>query len=102
MRLRRRPFADLVERQLALFAREYGTLLDQCEAALEAHDAERGREALAEYERYLDLAEDARDALAGMRDAYALTLDAAVADAYRDTFTTAARRRFPRISLELD
>ena len=48
MRLgRRRPFADLVERQLELFAREHGVLLEACERALDDYRDQVGAKASA-------------------------------------------------------
>lgn len=102
MRLRRRPFTDLVERQLRIFATEHGALLDACEEALRAYDTAPADEAEERYGRYADLADDARDALEGIREAYAATLDEERADAYREAFTAEARRRFPGIAAELE
>ena len=103
MRLRRRaPFAELVERQLDLFLADEARLLADCDAALRAYDDAPGDEAESRYGDWVDLAETVRDELEAVREAYARTLAAGTADAYRDAFNAAARRRFPRETLELD
>jgi hypothetical protein len=100
--LRRRPFAELVERQLDLFEREHAGLLRDCEAALRAYRAAPADEAESRYGDVVDLADTGRDALEEIRDSYARTLDEATADEYRVVFNDRARKRFPRFGFELD
>jgi hypothetical protein len=95
-------FVDLVERQLDLFAEEYGGLIRDCETALAAYNRAGREEAEERYGDYLDLVDAARDALVEYRDAYARTLDADAADEYDDVFNGLARKRLPRFGLELD
>ena len=84
MRLRRGPFDDLVERQLALFASDESALL------LEAHEAE---EAYGDFQLVVDAI---ADKLLELRDAYAATLADDKVDAYRRAFAAGVRRRFGR------
>jgi hypothetical protein len=99
---RRRPFEELVERQLDLFA------IDDAELLLEADDAEEAwnqssredaEEAYGDYQLVVDAL---ADRLLDIREAYAGTLDEDVADVYRKAFATAARRRFRRYSSLVD
>jgi hypothetical protein len=97
MRLRRRdPFAELVERQLALFAEDEAELLEE---ALEAEDAwnragrEEAEEAYGDYQLVVDAI---ADGLLDLREGYAATLEDPQADDYRRAFAAAARRRFRR------
>jgi len=95
-------FVDLVERQLDLFADEYGGLIGDCETALAAYNRAGRGEAEERYGDYLDLVEAARDALVTYRDAYARTLDEDSAEEYEDVFNALVRKRLPRFGLELD
>jgi len=103
MRLRRKlPFADVVERQLDLFATEHAGLMRDCEAALRAYDAAPAGEAEERYGAYCDLVDTGRELLEEIRDAYALALDEEAATEYRSVFNERARKRYPRFALELD
>jgi hypothetical protein len=97
-----RRFADLVERQLDLFAAEHGGVVEDAEAALRAYDAAPKEEAEERYGDFVDLADTGRDLLVELRDTYAETLDDETADEYREAFDRRARKRFPRFGLELD
>lgn len=104
MRLRRRPgqFEELVDRQLDLFAGESAGTLGEVEAALRAYHGASAGEAEERYGDYVDLVDAARGGLEALRDAYAATLAADAAEAYRAVFAERARRRFPAIATELD
>lgn len=102
MRLRRKPFTDVVERQLALFGHESAGLVTDCDAALEAYNSAERDEAEALYGDYLGLLDTGRDELEEIRDTYALTLDEETAEAYRTTFNELARKRYPRFGFELE
>ena len=71
----RRPFADLVERQLELFEREHAGLIADCEAAERAYDRADRTEAEERYGDYVDLVETGTELLADLRDGYASTLE---------------------------
>jgi hypothetical protein len=95
VRLFRRPFADVVERQLALFAADHARLV---EAAVEARRAWRRAPAEEAEERYaelLDLVEEGREALTDLRDRYAASLPPEAEAAYRAAFARAVSRRWP-------
>jgi hypothetical protein len=97
----RKPFGDLIERQLALFERDNADLLTALVAAEQRYDrAERG-EAEDRYSAFLDLVETAGEALADIRDHFAATLDDDAADAYTRAFNRAAVKRWPRLAVEL-
>jgi hypothetical protein len=101
VRLRRRPFHDLIERQLDLFEREEAGLIAECQAAEAAYDAAERDEAEARYGDYVDLVETATEALADLRDAFARTLDEEQSEAYEEAFNRAVARRLPRFALEI-
>jgi hypothetical protein len=102
LRLRRRPFAEVIERQLDLFARDHAGLLADCDAALRAYDDATAENAEERYGGYVDLIEAVRDDLERLRDGYASTLDDETAERYEAAFGLEARRRYPRYALDLD
>lgn len=97
----KRPFADLVRRQLDLFECENADLIRDCDAAEAAYDQADRDDAEERYGIYLDLVETGTELLASLRDAYAATMDDETAPAYEATFNRAVQRRFPRFALEL-
>ena len=101
MRFRRRPFADLIARQLDLFEEEQAALIAGTEAALAAYNEAPRDEAEERYGDFRDLAAEGEELLADLRDAYATTLDEETADAYSEAFDREVRRRLPRFGLDL-
>lgn len=102
--LRRRRFRDVVRRQLALFEREHGDLVDEARVALaDYHASPEEIEALEHYQRHDDLSEDVEHALFEMCDAFGATLGPPQRRAYRREFDHQARRRFrdvvPRLNI---
>ena len=98
MRLRRSPFDDLVERQLALFAGDESALLTEASEAEEAwirSGRENAEEAYGDFQLVVDAI---ADGLLELRDAYARTLEDDKADAYRRAFAAGVKRRFGRYS----
>ena len=96
MRLRRSPFDDVVERQLALFAGDEAALLAEAAEAEEAW-IQAGREDAEEAYGDFQLVVDAiADRLLELREAYAATLADDKVDAYRRSFAAGVRRRFGR------
>jgi hypothetical protein len=96
MRIRRRPFDELVDRQLALFASDERALLteaDEAEAAWVGSGREHAEEAYGDYQLVVDAL---ADRLLDVRESYAATLADDKADAYRRTFAAAVKRRFGR------
>jgi hypothetical protein len=98
----RKRFADVVARQLDLFADEHAGLIGDVEAALRAYDAAPREQAEERYGDFLDLVETATDELVELRDNYAASLDEDAAEEYRLVFNDVVRRRLPRFGLELD
>ena len=95
--LRRDRFADLVRRQLDLFAEDDADLLDEAAAAERAYDTadrEGAEEAYGDFGLVLD---SLAEALAEIRDTYAGTLDEDAAGAYESSFDRAAAKRHPKL-----
>ena len=98
----RRRFADVIERQLDLFAEEHVGLIHDCEEAERAYDAAPRDEAEERYGDYLDLVETGTEVLADLRDNFASTLGEDAAERYEDEFNRAVGRRLPRFALEIE
>ena len=90
----RRRFADVIERQLDLFTEHDGPLLEDVDETKAAYDRAARTDAEEAYGVYVDAVDAVKDALAGMRDRFAGTLDAAAAEEYETSFERAARRRW--------
>ena len=91
----RRPYRDLIRRQLDLFVEEHGALFDEAREALQVyHDTDRD-EAEERYGDYQDVLDRAAGHLADIRDGYARTLDEP--EPYREEFERIATRRFPQL-----
>jgi hypothetical protein len=100
---RRNRFADLVARQLDLFARdEANGLLEEVRDAKAVYDRAGRDEAEERYGDYMDVVEAATEALADMRWQYASTLDEASAEEYETVFNRAVRKRWPVLGLEIE
>ena len=97
----RRRFADLVSRQLDLFAAENADLLEDVEVFLRAYNDAPKDEAEERYGDYVDRVDLAAEALAEIRNTYARTLDEDAAGEYEATFEKAAAKRFPRLGSAL-
>jgi hypothetical protein len=102
MRLRRRRFSQLIERQLDVFAEDHAGLLERIAEAREAYRAAPRNEAEDRFGEYQAWGADATDVLAELRDNYASTLDEDAADEYEAEFNGAVRRRFSDLAFELD
>jgi hypothetical protein len=87
-----RRFADVVSRQLDLFA-EDGMLAEVREAKA-LYDRAGRDESEEAYGDYMDVVDAVRDALADMRDRYAATLEPDAAEEYADEFERAAMKRW--------
>jgi hypothetical protein len=96
-----RRFADLIERQLALFADDNADLIAACDEAQRAYDRAGRDEAEERYAEYLELIEEAGEALQEIRETYAATLDPEEARAYERAFDREVSRRLPRFELGL-
>jgi hypothetical protein len=98
--LRRRRFDDVIARQLQLFEREDGELLDGVQQALRRYNESDRDEAEELYGDYQLAIEAATDRLGELRDAYARTLDDA--DRYAAEFNQAVVRRWPALALTIE
>ena len=91
----RRRFADVISRQLDVFAEDeaQGLLAEVAEMKQRYDDA--GRDGAEEaYGDYMDVIDAVKDALADMRDRFASTLDENTAETYAAAFEHAARKRW--------
>jgi hypothetical protein len=88
----------VIERQLDMFEREQGSLLRACDEAERAYDEAERDEAEERYGEYLDLVEEAAEALAELRDGYASTLEEP--RRYLREFERASARRLPKLRLQ--
>ena len=98
---RRGRFADVVARQLELFADDHADLIHECDVAERAYDRARRDEAEERYGDYLDLVETGAELLADLRDGYAASLEEDTAAEYEAAFNRAVAKRFPRFAVEL-
>ena len=103
MIFRRGRFADVVGRQLDVFAQdEAHGLLEEVSDAKAVYDRAGRDEAEERYGDYVDVVEAATEALADMRWQYASTLDEEGAEEYESAFNRAVRKRWPALGLEID
>jgi hypothetical protein len=94
-------FADLIQRQLALFREDYADLLEAVTAAERAYDRAPREDAEERYAAYLELVEEGTDALGDIRDTYASTLEPEAAEEYVHLFDQEVGRRLPPFALGL-
>jgi hypothetical protein len=88
---RRKRFADVIARQLDVFAE------DEANGLLEEV---RDKKEL--YGDYVDVVEAATEALADMRYRFRSTLDEASGEEYEEAFNRAVKKRWPHFGLEID
>jgi hypothetical protein len=98
----RRPFADLVRRQLDLFADDEVALLEEARLADVAWRKAGRNEAEEAYGDWQLVADAIGERLLELRETYAATLDDTTAASYRHAFDRATSKRFPRFSSLLD
>jgi hypothetical protein len=103
MMFRRNRFADVIVRQLDVFAEdERSGLFAEVRDAKARYD-QADRDAAEEaYGDYVDVVEAATEALADMRWRYAGTLDETGAEEYEAAFNKAVRKRWPALGLEIE
>lgn len=98
----RRRFADLIARQLDVFATDEAALLVEVREAERAYNRAERDEAEEKYGDYVDVVETATEALADMRDRFARTLGEDAAEQYEAAFNRAVKRRWPPFGLEIE
>ncbi|MBA3347186.1 MAG: hypothetical protein H0T13_01360 [Actinobacteria bacterium] len=94
---RRDRIAELVRRQLDLFAEDDAGLLAEAAEAERAYDAAEREDAEEAYGDFGLVLDSLADALAEIRDTYAGTLDEDAALAYESSFDRAAMERHPKL-----
>jgi hypothetical protein len=104
---RRSRFADVIERQLELFAREHADVIEEARERLEAYnraDRDEAEELYGEelYGDYVDAVETGTELLADIRDHYARSLDEGVGEEYGRAFNRAVTKRLPEFGLEIE
>lgn len=95
-------YADVIRRQLALFSEEHSALLTRIGAAHRAYDRAGAGEAEERFGEYMDLVEEAEDALLELRDRYAATMADDQRPAYRRDFWRQAERLLPSLGARRD
>jgi hypothetical protein len=100
---RKRRFADLIVRQLDVFAEDeahniFAEIRDR-KALYDAADRDDAEEL---YGDYIDAVETGTEALADMRDRFKRTLEEDAAEEYELEFNRAVRKRWPEFGLEID
>jgi hypothetical protein len=101
--LRRRRFADLIKRQLDVFAEdEANNIFAEVRDRKTLYDRADRAEAEEMYGDYMDAVETATEALADMRDRFKQTLDEDAAEEYEREFNRAVKKRWPPFGLEID
>ena len=98
----RRRFADLIQRQLDLFEREHGDVIEEAQERLELYNHAERDEAEELYGDYVDAVETGTELLADIRDAFKRTLDEGIDEEYEAEFNRAVGKRLPRFALEIE
>jgi hypothetical protein len=99
---RKRRFADVIERQLDLFVREYPDVIEEVAERLDAYNRADRDEAEELYGDYVDAVETGTELLADMRWEFWKTLDDDTAEEYEAEFNRAVVKRLPTFGLEIE
>lgn len=99
MIFRRDRFADLVRRQLDLFAEEEAELLREADEAERAYDHAERDDAEESYGDFQLVLAAIGERLEQLRDTYALTLDEGSREEYEHSFGRSAGKRYPRVRI---
>jgi isocitrate dehydrogenase kinase/phosphatase len=99
---RRGRFREVIERQLALFEREYPEVIEEARERLEAYNRAERDDAEELYGDYIDAVETGTELLADMRWEYIRTLDDDAAEEYEAEFNRAVTKRLPPFGLEIE
>jgi hypothetical protein len=100
---RRRRFAELIKRQLDVFAEdEASNIFAEVRDRKALYDRADRDDAEEMYGDYVDAVETATEALADMRDRFKRTLDEDAAEEYEREFNRAVKKRWPPFGLEID
>jgi len=102
MIFRHRRFADVIRRQLDLFAVDEAGLFAEVRERKAAYDRSDRDEAEEMFGDYVDAVETATEALADMRDRFRRTLDEEASEEFEEEFNRAVKKRWPALGLEID
>ena len=102
MPLFRRRFADLVRRQLDLYAAENHHRLELLAADYAAHRAGDDDDLLETYGDFQDSVDLAASELLSLRDTFARSLDPDTVPDYERAFLRAVRSRFPALATAIE
>jgi isocitrate dehydrogenase kinase/phosphatase len=95
-------FREVIDRQLALFEREYPEVIVEARERLDAYNRADRDDAEELYGDYIDAVETGTELLADMRWEYIRTLDEKAAEEYEAEFNRAVTKRLPPFGLEID
>jgi hypothetical protein len=99
---RRARFAEVIERQLDLFADDYRDVIDEVDEKLAAYNHADRDEAEGLYGDYVDVVETATEILADIRDAYSRNLEEGIDEQYEREFNRAVEKRWKPFSTEIE
>jgi hypothetical protein len=100
---RKRRFADLIARQLEVFAEDQAQdIFVEIRDRKALYDQADRDDAEELYGDYVDAVETGTEALADMRDRFKQTLDDDAAEEYELEFNRAVKKRWPMFGLEID
>jgi hypothetical protein len=102
VRFRRARFGEVIDRQLDLFVREHGDVIEESNAKLRLYNAADRDTAEEAYGDYLDAVETGTEILADLRDNFAQTLGEQDAEAYLAEFDRAVVKRLREYALEIE
>ena len=102
MIFRRHRFADVIARQLDVFAEDEIDLVAECREKERVYNRADREDAEEAYGDYVDVVETATEALADMRDRFARTLEENAAEEYEAAFNRAVQKRWPPFGLEIE
>jgi hypothetical protein len=102
VRFRRAQFGEVIDRQLALFMREHGDVIEESDAKLHLYNAADRDDAEELYGDYLDAVETGTEILADLRDNFGQTLGESESERYLAEFDRAVAKRLPEYALEIE
>jgi len=102
VRFGRSRFGEVIDRQLALFVREHGDVIEESDAKLRLYNAADRDNAEELYGDYLDAVETGTEILADLRDNFAQTLGESESEQYLAEFDRAVAKRLPEYALEIE
>ncbi len=102
MIFRRARFADVISRQLDLFERDHGDVIEEAGERYDTYNRADRDEAEELFGDYIDAVETGTEILADIRDAYMRTLAEGVDERYEAEFNRAVAKRLPPFGIEIE